>query len=148
MFRKRNSYSDSSRATSTQTIVNEIPEHCKAEEKDSETDSERESIDSNGSQLILVEVNKPAKVVTNDAPQRKKTVRNVVLVPYKPRLKDWGTYKIKSPYVTSTIASPSFDNTNDQNKDSDQDKMNEKLIYVLHSPNYELVHSPQFYGDE
>ena len=47
MFRKRNSYSDSSRATSTQTIVNEVPEQCKTEERDSEMDSERESIHSN-----------------------------------------------------------------------------------------------------
>ena len=109
---------------------------------------ERESIHCNWSDLIPVEVNKPAEVVINETPQRKRTVRNIVLVPYKPKPKDWGTWKIKSPYVTSTIASPSLDNTNDQNKDSDQDKTNEKLIYVLHSPYYELVHSPQYYGDE
>ena len=44
MFHKRNSYLDSSRGTSTQTIVNDVSEQCKAEvmEKDSETDSERE----------------------------------------------------------------------------------------------------------
>ena len=38
MFWKRNSFSDSSRATSTQTVAN--TEQCKTEEKDSETDSE------------------------------------------------------------------------------------------------------------
>ena len=149
MFRKRNSYLDSSsRATSTQMIVNENPEHYKAEEKDSETDSEKESIHSNWSELLPVEVNKHAKVVTNDASQRKRTVRNVILVPYKPKPKDWGTWKIKSPYTTSTIVSPSLDDNNDQNKNSDQDKMNKRLIYVPHSPYYELVHSSQFYGDE
>ena len=148
MFRKRNSYSESSRGTSTQTIMNEAPAQCKTEEKDSETDSERESIHSNWSDLIPVEVNTPAEVVTNDTPQRKRTVRNIVLVPYKPKPKDWGTWKIKSPYVTSTIASPSLDDINDQNKNSDQDKTNEKLIYVQHSPYYEPVHLPQFYGDE
>ena len=39
MFCKGNSYSDSSRGTSTQTIVNDVPEQFKAEvmEKDSET---------------------------------------------------------------------------------------------------------------
>ena len=47
MFQKRNSYSDSSRGTSTQTIMKEVPEQCKTEEKDSEMDSERESIHSN-----------------------------------------------------------------------------------------------------
>ena len=44
MFCKRNSYLDSSTGTSTQTIINDVPEQCKAEvmEKDSETDSDRE----------------------------------------------------------------------------------------------------------
>ena len=57
MFWKRNSYSDSSRGTSTQMIMNEVPEQCKTEEKDSEMDSERESIHSNWSKLIPVEIN-------------------------------------------------------------------------------------------
>ena len=48
MFRKRTLLSDSSRGTSTQTIGNNI-EQCKVEtrDKDSETDSDRESIHSN-----------------------------------------------------------------------------------------------------
>ena len=56
MFHKRNSYSDSSRSTSTQTIVKDVPEQSKAEvmEKDSETDSNRESIHSNWSKLIPI----------------------------------------------------------------------------------------------
>ena len=58
MFSKRHSYSDSSRGTSTQTIMNEVPEQCKTEGKDSEMDSERESIHSNWSKLIPVEINK------------------------------------------------------------------------------------------
>ena len=33
--------------------------------------------------LYRVEVNKPAKVVTNDTPQRKRTVRNIVFSPLK-----------------------------------------------------------------
>ena len=39
MFQKRNSFLDSSRATSPQRIANMVPEQCKTEEKDSETDS-------------------------------------------------------------------------------------------------------------
>ena len=62
MFHKRNSYLDSSRGTSTQTIINVVPEQCKAEvmKKDSETDSDRESIHSNWSELIPInnEINK------------------------------------------------------------------------------------------
>ena len=146
MFQKRNSYSDSSRATSTQTIVNEVPEQCKTEEKDSETDSERESIHSNWSELVSVEINKPEETLKINAPQRKRTVRNIVLVPYKPKPKDWGSWKIKSPYVTSTIASPPLD-INNQVQDLNQTN-EEKLSYIPHSPYYEPVHPPQFYDDE
>ena len=46
MFHKRNSFSDSSRGTSTQTIINNATEQCMAEvmEKDSETDSDNNSM--------------------------------------------------------------------------------------------------------
>ena len=55
MFHKRNSFSDSSRATSTQTIVYDTAEQCKTEtmEKDSETDSDKESIHFNWSNYYL-----------------------------------------------------------------------------------------------
>ena len=90
-------------------------------------------------------MNKPAEVVTDDAPQRKRTARNIVLVPYKPRLKDWGSWKIKSPSVTSIVASPILD-SNNQAQASNQNNEG-TLTYVPHSPYYELVHSLQFYGD-
>ena len=151
MFHKRNSYSDSSRGTSTQTIVNDIPEQYKTEvmDKDSETDSERESIHSNWSKLIPIntEANKPINAMKVDAQQRKRAVKNVVLVPYKPKPKDWGTWKIKSPYATSTIASPPL-HVNNQIQDQNQIQTNEKLSYVPHSPYYEPVHPPAFYEDE
>ena len=41
-----------------------------------------------------------------NAQPRKRAVKNIVLVPYKPKPKDWGSWKIKSPYATSTITSP------------------------------------------
>ena len=81
-----------------------------------------------------------------DAPQRKRTVRNIVLVPYKPKPKDWGSWKIKSPYANSTIASPPLDNNNQVQTSSQNNE--DKLSYIPHSPYYEPVHSPQFYGDE
>ena len=93
-----------------------------------------------------IEVNKPTEVMTNDITQRKRTVRNIVLVPYKPKPKDWGSWKIKSPYVTSTVASPILD-SNNQPYTSNQNN-EDKLAYVPHSPYYEPVHSLQFYGDE
>ena len=74
IFRKRNSFSGTCRTTSTQMIVNNLSEECKAEtrEKDSETDSDRESIHSNWSDLIPIKVNKPNKVITNDTNLEKK----------------------------------------------------------------------------
>ena len=59
MFQKRNSFSDSSRGTSTQTIVNNVnntTEECKTEmiDNDSETDSDRNSVHSNWRELIPI----------------------------------------------------------------------------------------------
>ena len=148
IFQKRNSFLDSNRGTSTQTIINNLLEQCKTEtrEKDSETDSDKESIHSNLSDLMPIEVNKPTEVMTNDITQRKRTVRNIVLVPYKPKLKDWGSWKIKSPYATSTVVSPILDSNNQAQTSNPNNE--DKLTYIPHSPYYELVHSPQFYGDE
>ena len=140
MFWKRNLFSDSSRATSTQTIVNTVPEQYKTEEKDSETDSEKESIHSNWSKLVPIERSKPDEVLMINVPQRKRTVRNIALVPYKPKLKDWGSWKIKSPYVTSTVASPISDDNN-QAQTSNQNN-EDKLNYIPHSPYYKCVYSP------
>ena len=144
IFRKRNSFLDSSRSTSTQTVMNNVSIQCKAEEKDSETDSERESVHSNWSDIMPVEMNNSVGTVVKNTTQKKRTVRNIVLVPYKPKPKDWGSWKIKSPYATSTVASPILDESehipNSENEG--------KLTYIPHSPYYEPVHSPQFYGDE
>ena len=60
------------------------------------------------------------------AQPRKRAVKNIVLVPYKPKPTEWGSWKIKSPYATSTVASPSLV-PNDQNK-------NDEMVYVAHSP--------------
>ena len=145
MFRKRNLLLDSSRGTSTQTIVNTI-EQCKVEarDKDSETDSDRDSIHSNWSELIPItnEINKTGDVAKTSAQLRKRAIKNIVLVPYKPKPKDWGSWKIKSPYATSTIASPSLE-INNQNQS--QDQTNEEMSYVPHSPYYAPVHPPEFY---
>ena len=148
MFHKRNSYSDSSRGTSTQTIINNIPEQCKAEvmEKDSEMDSDRESIHSNWSELIPInnEINKIGDAIKTDAQLRKRPIKNIVLVPYKPKPQDWGSWKIKSPYATSIIASPALDPNQNQN----QNQNNKEMSYVPHSPYYAPAHPPELYEDE
>ena len=147
IFRKRNSFSDNSRTTSSQTVMDNLTEQCKVEikDKDSKTDSDVGSVHSNWSDTVSISVNKSAKAVTNNN-KRKRTVRNIVLVPYKPKPSNWGSWRVKSPYATSTVASPNLDN-NGQIQNSNQDN-DGKLTYVPHSPYYEPVHSPQFYGDE
>ena len=146
MFRKKNSFSNSSRTTSTQTIMNNLIEQCKVEvrEKDSETDSDVGSVHSTWSDVVPTNVNKSAKVVTSNNNIKKRTVRNIVLVPYKPKPSNWGSLQVKSPYATSTVASPNFD----ENGQIQNDNQTDKLTYVPHSPYYKPVHSPQFYGDE
>ena len=72
----------------------------------------------------------------------KRAIKNIVLVPYKPKPKDWGSWKIKSPYVTSTIASPPLDTDQNQNQN------NGEMSYVPHSPYYAPAHMPEFYEDE
>ena len=87
IFQKRNSFSDSSRSNSMQTIVNNFLEQCAAEtkDKDSEVDNDRESVNSDWSDLIPIKANNPTEVIINDNNQKKRTVRNIVLVPYKPK---------------------------------------------------------------
>ena len=152
MFQKRNSFLDSSRSNSTQTIVNNVEnnaDECKAEvtDNDSERDNDRDSVHSNWNKLIPIKsgMNKngsmsDGEVVTINAQPRKRAIKNIVLVPYKPKPKDWGSWKVKSPYVTSTNASPPLI-SNDHNQ-------NKEMVYVLHSPYYSPVHPPEFYGDE
>ena len=106
-----------------QTIINNLSEQCKAEtrEKDSETDSDRESVHSNWSELIPInsEVNNTsttdAEIKKSEPQIRKKAIKNIVLVPYKPKPNDWGSWKVKSPYATSIIASAPVNNQNQNN---------------------------------
>ena len=111
MFCKRNSFSDSSRGSSTQTIINNATEQCKAEvmEKDSETDSDNNSMHSNWSKLVPTSNDISNTSTTNtdvkksEAQIRKRVIKNIVLVPYKPKLKDWGSWKVKSPYALAQL---------------------------------------------
>ena len=139
-----------------QTIMNNM-ENDGEENKSVVTDSDRDSIHSNWSKLMPVNeevkysklkggMNVNASTSNGEAVKtmltqpRKKAVKNIALVPCKPKPTQWGSWKIKSPYVTSTIASPSLV-PNEQNKNDD-------MVYVPHSPYYSPVHPPEFYGDE
>ena len=78
MFRKRNSFLDSSRGTSTQTIVNNV-EQCKVEtrDKDSGMDRDKESIHSNWSELIPIanEISKTVRCCKRECPTEKKSYK-------------------------------------------------------------------------
>ena len=86
-------------------------------EKDSETDSDNNSVHSNWSELVPTGNTSimNTEVKRSEAQIRKRAIKNIVLVPYKPMPKDWGSWKVKSPYATSTIASPSVNNQNQSN---------------------------------
>ena len=79
---------------------------------------------------------------------RKRAIKDIVLVLYKPKPKDWGSWKIKSPYVTSIIASPPLDINQIQIQNQNQDQNNEEMSYVPHSLYYAPAHAPKFYEDE
>ena len=167
IFCKRNSLSDDSRGTSTQTIVN----HMESEEERSIVNSDKSnSIHSDWSDLIPVneeaEYGKVYKnrngpniisVATTSAasaaeanmkpsvPPATKTVKNIVLVPYTPRPNDWGSWQIRLPYATSTVASPQTVHKQASQEEKEEDG---ELLYELHSPYYSPVHHPKFYEDE
>ena len=151
--------SDNSRGTSTQTIINKVENEGK-ENKSVSTDSNRNSVHSNWRKLVSVdeevEYTKLKNGLNIDAstsnaslgeamkkpliPQKKKAVKNIVLILYKPKPTDYGSWRIKSLYATSTITSPPLA-SNDQRKD-------DEMVYVPHSPYYSPVHPPEFYKDE
>ena len=151
----KETFLDSSRGTSTKTIVNNMDNNAEenkveATDNDSNRDSDRDSIHFNWSKLMTVKTGMNINASTSNASlgeavklnaqPRKRAVKNIVLVPYKPKPKDWGSSKIKPPYATSTIASPPLI-LNEQNE-------NNEMAYVPHSPYYSPVHPPEFYGHE
>ena len=112
MFQKQNSFSDDSKGTSTQIIVNNVESE---EEGSVQTNSKRNSIHSNWSELLSVDEEAEYKrtyrsepniigVATTSAacavepinrpsiPPVQKTVKNIVLVPYIPKLTDRGSW--------------------------------------------------------
>ena len=94
-------------------------------DNDSDRDSDRDSMHSNWSELMPIKSWMSKNTSTSDgevlkinAQPRKRAIKNIVLVPYKPKPKDWGSWKVKSPYATSTIARPPIIlNEQNQNKE-------------------------------
>ena len=169
IFQKKNSFSDDSRGTSTQTLIN--PEESEEERFETDNTEKRDSVHSDWSDLIPVNgqaeydrlyqnrkelnVNKATTSnasVTNDslkpsAPPTKKTVKNIVLVPYAPKPKDWGNWWIRSQHTTSTVTSPHAV-TKQVSQEEEKEEEGEVEYYEPHSPYYSPVHPPEFYEDE
>ena len=102
-------------------------------------EAEYKKIQKDGKELNADRATTLTASVTDDllrpsAPPKKRIIKNIVLVLYTPKPKDWGSWRIKSPYATSTIASPPLA-SNDQRKD-------DEMVYVPHSPYYSPVHPP------
>ena len=120
IFRKRNSMSDDSRGSSTQSIINNMERD--SEERSVVNDSKRNSIYLNWSDLVLVDMEaeyqkiyssrkRPdarasttpslaataakAAVVPPSSPATHKTVKNIVLVPFTQKPNEWGRWQVK-----------------------------------------------------
>ena len=161
IFWKQNSLSDDSKGTSFQTIINNVEGE---EEKSVSTNSKRDSMHSNWNELLSVNeeaeyertcTSKPIIGVATTStasvgetmkrpsiPQLKKTVKNIMIVSYTPKPKDWGNWRVRSPYATSSIVSPHMGCSKEQRKEE------EEVVYEPHSPYYSPVHPPEFYKDE
>ena len=139
IFRRRRSTSNDSWGDSTQTIINW------EEEVQSETNS---SIQSDWNDHLLENNNdqpstsNKSKISDNDRTEIqstpvKRTEKNIVLVPYKPKPKSWGSWRMKSNTNINSNTKITRENST-ENNDSD-------VEYVPNSPHYSPVHSPQFY---
>ena len=172
IFRKGNSLSDDSRGTSTQSIVNHME---REEERSIIGGDKRNGVHSAWSDLISVDeeaeygkIYKNRKgpnatstattsaasatetIIIPSASPAKKTVKNIVLVPYTPRAKEWGSWQIRLLYATSTVVSAHavHKQLNQEHKEEESDREEGELAYEPHSPYYSPVHPPEFYEDE
>ena len=129
IFRKRNSMSDDSRCTSTQSIINNMERN--SEERSGVTDSKRNCIHSNWSDLVLIDMEaeyqriyssrkRPdartptttlltasaakAAAVPPSSPATHKIIKNIVLVPFTPKPNEWGTWWVKKSQLASSTA--------------------------------------------
>ena len=99
--------------------------------------------DRNESNIIGVTTTSAETIKKASVPPVKKTVKTIVFVPYMPKPTDWGSWFIRSPYATSTIASPPTVQSSQQDKEED-----EEMVYEPHNPYYSPVHPPEFYEGE
>ena len=137
IFRRRRSSSNDSWGDSTQTVVNR-------EDTQSETNSS--ALSDWDEQLLINDNLRPSTSNNNNkndeltiqSTPMKRTMKNIVLVPYKPKPKSWGSWRAKTPNTKTT----------NENPIEHLDENNSNTEYVPRSPYYSPVHSPQFYEPE
>ena len=83
----------------------------------------------------------------------KRTVKNIVLVPYTPRPKEWGSWWVRSPYASSIVVNPHTVHKQEldqeqKEEESGREEEEGELTYEPHIPYYSPVHPPEFYEDE
>ena len=157
--------SDDSRGTSTQTIVNQVESEneisiLNSDKRDSihsdwsdfmpvNEEVEYRKIYKNRSEPNIIGVATTSAASTTEAtrktsvPPVKKTVKNIVLVLYMPKSTDWGSWQIRLPYATNTIASSPAVESSQKEKEEEGE-----FVYELHSSYYSPVHPPKFSEDE
>ena len=170
IFHKKNSMSDDTRGMSSQSIINTMERE--SEERSIVNDSVRNSIHSNWSDLVPVDIESEyrkiygnrrrpdtkAHVITPLAtppagvaalppapPATHKTIQNIRLVPMMPKPHEWGSWCKKSHHTSSTVNTL---NLAQKEEELGREEEEGKLAYEPHSPYYSLVHLPEFYEDE
>ena len=164
IFRKRTSNSDDSRGTSSQSIVNYMERD--SEERSVINESKRDSVHSDWSDLIPIDVEAEYRRIHNirKRPYNKscaspmpstapvtavpvppsspagmhKAIKNIVLVPYTPKPNEWGSWQVKDSQFTSSSAVNSISN--------EQQEQEEEVgqEYQPQSPYYSPEHPPEF----
>ena len=174
IFRKRASFLDDSRNTSTQSIINCMERA--SEERSVVGDNKRNSFHSDWSDLILIDeeaeyrkiqrpnirpytsnnppaapIAKTVLVPPSTSANVHKTVKNIVLVPHTPKSNNWGAWQVKISQLTTIAASPNSacsEPEQEQKEELGREEEEGELAYEPHSPYYSPVHLPEFYEDE
>ena len=89
-------------------------------------------------QIVYLQWN--TEVKSSEAQVRKRVIKNIVLIPYKP--KPTGLVELVSKILLMLLARLLGPLVNNQNQS------NEEMVYVPHSPYYSPVHPPTFYEDK
>ena len=174
IFRKRNSISDTSRGTSTQSIIN----YMDSKERSVINDGKRNNVHLDWSDLIPIDmeaenqriynirkrpntrsytstvplvglVAEAAAIQPSSPANTHKTVKNIVLIPYTPKQNEWGSWQVKkSQLISSTVATPNSVYTKEKEPEQEQEEEDLGQVYQPLIPYYSLVHPLEFYDDE